>query len=128
MTNFFNNIKYFIQRGKRGYADCDLWDFDVYLAKTLTNALKDFKKINQGIAPNIYRKYINRKDLTQKQKDELAKKEWNTILDIMIRGFSIVPKLFEGKVLNNKILKEGYMYELGIAFDFLKKYYFDLWD
>ena len=31
--DFKNNIKWFIQRGKRGYSDRDLWSFDWYLAE-----------------------------------------------------------------------------------------------
>jgi hypothetical protein len=45
-----------------------------------------------------------------------------------VRGFELVPELFEAKVLKNKKLKDGHMYELERAFDFLKKYYFNLWD
>jgi len=37
------NIKWFIQRGKRGYADCDVWNFDYYLSDVIVNALKELK-------------------------------------------------------------------------------------
>ena len=39
---FPRKVKWFIQRGKRGYADCDLWNFDTYLAKLFKNGLNDF--------------------------------------------------------------------------------------
>jgi len=41
-------IKWFIQRGKRGYADCDLWNFDTYLEKVLSKGLRDFAKNASG--------------------------------------------------------------------------------
>jgi len=121
-------IYWFFQRGFRGYGDNDTWDFDLYLAEVISKGLKQLKKYNHGIPGDIYKKYKDRKDLTQKQKDKLAIKHWNMILDIIIRGFELVPELFEVKVLKNKKLKNGYMYELERAFDFLRKYYFNLWD
>ena len=33
-------IKWFIQRGKRGWADCDTWDLFVYNAKIMSESLK----------------------------------------------------------------------------------------
>lgn len=38
----FKEIKYFIQRGRRGYSDRDLWSFDSYLTKVLAGGLKQF--------------------------------------------------------------------------------------
>jgi hypothetical protein len=121
-------IYWFFQRGFRGYADNDTWDFDLYLAKIITGGLKQLKKYHHGCPSDIYAKYKDRKDLTQHQKDRLAVKEWKTNMDIMIRGFEIVPKLFDMKVLKNKTMKEGYFYEFERGLDVFKKYYFNLWD
>lgn len=41
---FFRRIRWFYQRGKRGYADCDLWNFDTYLEEVLSKGLRDFAK------------------------------------------------------------------------------------
>ncbi len=35
-------IKWFIQRGTRGYADCDTWSLDSYIAGWLPSALRQF--------------------------------------------------------------------------------------
>lgn len=121
-------IKSFIQRGFRGWADEDTWDFDIYLAKIISEGLTHLKENNQGCPGDIYEKYNKQKKFTQKQKDKLAMGEWNTVLNIIIRGFSLVPELFEAKVFKNKKLVNSYMYELERAFDFFKKYYFSLWD
>ena len=90
--------------------------------------LKQLKKYHHGCPSDIYAKYKDRKDLTQHQKDRLAVKEWKTNMEIIIRGFEIVPKLFDMKVLKNKIMKEGYFYEFERGLDVFKKYYFNLWD
>jgi len=121
-------IKSFFERGWRGWANEDTWDFDLYLAEVISKGLKQLKKYNHGCPGEICNKYKDRKDLTQKEKDDLAVKEWNTILDIIIRGFELVPELFDNKYLTNMKLRKATEYEIDRAFDFFKKYYFNLWD
>lgn len=40
----FRKLYDFIQRGKRGYADADLMDFDFYLSNMLSKAIWDLRK------------------------------------------------------------------------------------
>ena len=42
------NVKWFIQRGKRGYADCDVWDISSYLTSITLPMLKRFKEGGHG--------------------------------------------------------------------------------
>jgi hypothetical protein len=121
-------IYWFFQRGYRGYGDCDIWDFDIYLANIISRGVKHLKKYHHGCPTDIYNKYKDRKDLTQTQKDKLAVKEWHTKLDTLIRGFELVPKLFEEKVFQHKTLRSKYMDALDRAFDVFRRYYFNLWD
>jgi len=37
--SFFNHIKWFIQRGVRGYSDRDVWSLDTYIFKILSGGL-----------------------------------------------------------------------------------------
>ena len=41
-------IKWFIQRGKRGWADCDVWGLNSYLAEVISGSVKKLKKIHNG--------------------------------------------------------------------------------
>ena len=41
ISYFPKEIKWFIQRGQRGYSDRDLWDYDVYLATIIRDGLRD---------------------------------------------------------------------------------------
>jgi hypothetical protein len=68
--------KWFIQRGKRGWADCDIWSFDGYLSEVIWKGLKKLQKI-QHILPT-WKPGI---------KEEDAKKEWDYILNEMIWAF-----------------------------------------
>ncbi|MHA1789187.1 MAG: hypothetical protein ACTSXT_08165 [Candidatus Helarchaeota archaeon] len=43
LTDFFKNMKWFIQRGKRGWADCDVLDFDYYLSKIISEGINKLK-------------------------------------------------------------------------------------
>ena len=45
----YNDIKYFIQRGKRGYSDRDVWALDYYISNVMKHALKDLKEQVHGI-------------------------------------------------------------------------------
>jgi len=71
----FSKLKYFIQRGKRGYSDRDLWDFSSYLADMVSKGLRQLRKESLGY-PIM-----------------LTEKEWNIILDKMIAGFRATIKM-----------------------------------
>ena len=42
------DIKWFIQRGKRGYSDCDVWGFDYYLSKVIKEGCLSIKNNCHG--------------------------------------------------------------------------------
>lgn len=62
-------IKWFIQRGKRGYADSDLWYLCWYISNLMVNALKQFDERRCG-----YPGY-------------LTDKKWSKKLNEMREGF-----------------------------------------
>ena len=45
---FFHNLKYAKQRIVRGYADCDLWNFDMYLYSVLQNGINSLADVSSG--------------------------------------------------------------------------------
>lgn len=74
IINFFkylpNNIKWFIQRGIRGYSDYDTWDIDYWFLNTIVPMLKQLKENKHGYPGNI------------------TAEEWDNILDKMILYFT----------------------------------------
>lgn len=46
--NLFNEAKWFIQRGRRGWSDRDVWSLDHYLSFILSTALLHFADITHG--------------------------------------------------------------------------------
>jgi len=68
--DLYLNIKWFIQRGKRGFADYDVWDFDIYLSRVIKDGVSQLKERKQGIP------------------GELTQEEWDSILDDIIYAFT----------------------------------------
>jgi hypothetical protein len=97
-------IYWFFQRGYRGYGDNDIWDFDFYLAKIISQGLKEFKKYYHGKLPS-------KKDL-----------------DIIIKGFEANIKMMEGNVSSNS--KEHVILKLKFirGIEKLKEHFNNLWD
>jgi len=48
ITGFPREVKWFIQRGKRGWADCDTWDFGTYLASVIAHGTEHLAKYVHG--------------------------------------------------------------------------------
>jgi hypothetical protein len=80
-------IKSFFQRGWRGWADEDTWNFDIYLAKVILDGIKHHKKFQVGIPSEFCENYYDENKRTTKKQDKLAVKEYYKELDIIIKGF-----------------------------------------
>ena len=65
-------IKWFFQRGSRGWADCDWWDMSGYLIGIILPMLKELREYQHGYPG------IGNADTPEK---------WDAILDQMILGF-----------------------------------------
>ena len=74
----FREIKWFFQRGYRGWADCDIWSFDTYLSKVIYSGLIRLKE-KQNILPTLH------SGITE----EDAQKEWDFIMNEVIYAFKM---------------------------------------
>lgn len=137
IKNWFENfsyllkiIKWFFQRGLRGWADCDWWDMDYYLLKIIIPMLKKLKENKMGYPAN------------------LTESQWNDKLDKMIEGFEAAKRVLDNEyykevsgdsieAIQNASRKEvKQWYKLSRADEKLfkkrmklfSKYFFDLWD
>lgn len=139
-TNLY--IKTFIQRGKYGIAESDIWSLDYYISKVMIRGL-------------IYLKDGNTIPITDVKKTiKQRKKEWNKILDSMIYTFRTAREISNDNIIylssdksdkeykqwkksikeiNSKgtpirllSRKEAKKYEDG--FILLQKWFLDLWD
>jgi len=68
VKDFFREIRWFIQRGKRGYADCDVWDFNSYLSRVIAAGVRELKN---GTGYPV----------------GLSPRKWNNVLEKIAIGF-----------------------------------------
>ena len=127
IIDFFRyDIKYFIQRGKRGYADRDAWNFDYYLAKVISGGIDklikevhghpcDLKNIRQW--KTILRKISKTfKTATKINNDELY----------YITDYKINTEYKNSKKFKVMTLKQNREYEEG--WELFQQYFQGLWD
>jgi hypothetical protein len=130
----FAELKWFFQRGRRGWSDRDCWCLHAHIAKVLVDSLTHLKKIKIGIPAHIQKKGMT---------DDEGVKIWDDILDNMIYTFDIVLKAGDDQVClysprkdvqafykkhdYNMLTKEDTQ-RFYNGFKLLSKYIFHLWD
>ncbi len=109
---FIGNIKYFSrmlkwakQRIMRGYADCDVWNFDNFLAAVIPAGLRDLAELHSYPF------------------DFGSHEEWNKWL---IETAELFEEAYNDEVFI--ITGEEYQQKINKAFDRLKEQFGNLWD
>lgn len=92
-------IKWFYQRGKRGYSEADTWSFDTYLAQVIAGGVGRLSERNFGYPHGM------------------APEEWSSILEKIAKGFGETDKWGD---YNQPAFDE--------AMELFSKYFHDLWD
>lgn len=105
----YDEVKWFIQRGYRGYSDRDTWSIDWYLCTWMPEALATLKKRKIGHPIG------------------LTNRAWQVKLDRMINAFKIAHKI---QNCDYKTVKEAYAAQKQFRKDFnlVKIHFFNLWD
>ena len=89
-------VKYFFQRGSRGWADCDWWEMHSYLCEIIIPMLKKLKENKHGVPCELDENF-----------DEAVKK-WNVNIDAMITAFEAADR-----ILNDDYYKEEWSKAIG---------------
>lgn len=125
IKTFPKEIYWHWQRAFRGWADCDVWNMNSYLARIIVPMLEHMKKNHCGVPSE----FLKEKDL----KIEEASKEWESTLDLMIEGFKTYEELQESCFerlspddLEKRILKLEEKHLKGMMF--FVKYFNNLWN
>jgi hypothetical protein len=85
----YDNIKYFIQRGKRGYSDRDVWGLQHYLDEVLIDSLKSLKGQLHGYPCG----QLNVQSIQTDDKEEPGMTEWKRIIGEIIWTFEVINKV-----------------------------------
>lgn len=83
-TSIPRNTKYFIQRGKRGWSEEDVWGMHHYLTDVLIGMLTEYRRVKHGYPSPLDGR-------TGDYEDDMEK--WDNILGEMIEGFTILRKV-----------------------------------
>ena len=87
----YRAIKWFIQRGKRGYSDSDVWNLEYHIAKVMIGALKDLKKQVHGVPCGM----SGVQDIEVDDVDSEAMIKWKGIIRELIWLFESIQKINE---------------------------------
>jgi hypothetical protein len=112
IVDFPHEIKYFYQRGKRGYCDRDVWNFHAYICKVISGATKELAENCMGCPSDVFKcKYPteiygdgNCDICKELYKECPACIEWSSILLEISDGF----KEYGEGVIDGGILDELY--------------------
>lgn len=121
---FPKKVKWFIQRGTRGWADCDVWSIDWFLTDIIPEMIDQLKETTQGPPISCY----NKNDFDDignpiKGSDKKAQKKWFKILDEISEGFRLTRKSQNYEKLTKKEEQK-----INRAFKLFKDYYYSFWD
>jgi len=114
LADLWQDIRAFFQRGSRGYADCDVWNFDDYLSEVIPSALRYLREVQHGY-PGV--------------DGAATEEEWDIVLGKIIRGFEARNEIYDidtdwdNEILMARLWKE---YEEGLAL--FAKWFGYLWD
>src|SRR5574337_894509 len=95
----YYSVKYFIQRGRRGWADCDTWSLDWYLDGWMPDALRYLKAHKHGTPMAVFPdgpEYRDEHGNPNEAASEIAEARWNEVLDKIIAGFEASHRIQDG--------------------------------
>lgn len=89
---WFRKLRDFYQRGTRGYADRDVWNFHNYLIKVIAGGCRDLAKNHMGHPMDLGVTKWN-KDGWPEHATDKGNAEWEQILEDIATGFEAFEKL-----------------------------------
>jgi hypothetical protein len=88
-AQLYREARWFLQRGRRGWADCDTWSLDDYLAGWLPDALKHLAEHTHGYPSAFY-------DEENDPEGDAGFAEWKSVLGQMAEGFRAHTRKMDG--------------------------------
>jgi hypothetical protein len=109
-----NNIRWFIQRGLRGWSDCDAWGIDHYVTNVMIGMLS---RMTEGGVMG-YPTYIEGPNQEGK---------WEEILLQIKDGFQAARQILDIEY-DSEISRDAALERFGKGMDLFKEHFFALWD
>lgn len=106
----YYRTKWFIQRGWRGYADCDVWSLDGYLTGWMPKALRTLADSKIGHPMGM------------------TMKGWHTRLEAMADGFDAAEEIQDLKHDHKSREEKEAWRRFNRGMKLVHKHFFNLWD
>lgn len=90
-NTYWKTIKYFCQRGYKGYADCDHWDADSYMESVMLGVITDLKNKPCGFPSNLSDYPLWEE--TSEDKPDTGSDKWDSILNEIVEGLEAAREL-----------------------------------
>jgi len=99
-TQWYDRIKYFFQRGVRGWSDRDTWSLDYYLNTWIPDALRRLKKVKHGVPIDMFEGLpcVDENGCSYHSPETFATAEarWDAVMDKIIAGFEAHKRMCDG--------------------------------
>jgi hypothetical protein len=110
VENKIEQVLFFIHRGRKGYSDWDLWCFDHYLARVISEGLDRFIEFHMSRPENT------------------TDEEWPCILKAISDGFKSYLRIFDEDISPRDERYAELWEDYEISFDLFRQFYWNLWD
>ena len=131
IKDFPSEVKWFYQRGSRGWSDRSAWSIDTWLVDNLIPMLERLKNNKYGTPTSMYRDdegYGTDLNFTE-EADRLAEQRWDNVLSEIIYGLKCAKKIqdldydYKETELTEMLNKSSKR-----SFELIGKHLFSLWD
>jgi hypothetical protein len=131
IKNSPSEVKWFYQRGSRGWSDRSAWSIDTWLVDNLIPMLERLKRDKHGTPSTMFRKKdgVSKNGIPTDEANILAEQRWNNVLREIIYGLKCAKKIedldydYEDEELTKRLTKSSQR-----SFELIGKHLFSLWD
>ncbi len=128
IKDFPSEVKWFYQRGSRGWSDRSAWSIDTWLVDNLIPMLERLKNNKHGTPSSMFRKKdgVSKNGISTDEADRLAAQRWDNVLREIIYGLKCAKTIqdYDYKDVEVKKLTKSSKR----SFELIGKHLFNLWD
>ena len=131
IKNSPSEVKWFYQRGSRGWSDRSAWSIDIWLVDNLIPMLERLKKEKPGTPLSMFKKKdgVDKGGIPTDEASVLAEQRWDNVLNEILYGLKCAKKIqdldydYKDKELSKQLTKSSRR-----SFELIGKHLFNLWD
>ncbi len=131
IKDFPSEVKWFYQRGSRGWSDRSAWSIDIWIVDNLIPILKRLKRDSHGIPLSMFRKKdgIDKDGNSTDEANLLAQQRWDNVLNEIIYGLKCAKTINDLDYdYNDSKRTKQMMKSVEKSFQLIGKHLFSLWD